>query len=269
MTPSLKADAIEVNATDHPLGRQDTNASIMIPKDVFEKLYLTPQLPASGHLRSTFANPTPLGLVGFVMTTSPFACILMGWRGASDIGALIGVLYFFGGTIQLIACLLEFFLANTFPCIVFGTFGAFWLALGVTEQLVIPQADDPADFYASYAYVLAFFGVIILIFLVCSLRTNVVFVTLFLLIIIVTELLAAAYWSLADGAVPRGENLLKGAGVVTFIISMLAFYLLFTILLEAVDFPLTLPVGDLSIRFKGKRARKLAQERRETPVEDA
>lgn len=70
----------------------------------------------------------------------------MGWRGASDLAALMyvfnidvprthvqrtfadgdlisGVLYFFGGTLQVIACILEFILGNTFPCIVFGTFG--------------------------------------------------------------------------------------------------------------------------------------------------
>ncbi|KIX94350.1 uncharacterized protein Z520_10060 [Fonsecaea multimorphosa CBS 102226] len=266
MAPSQKADTTEISTADPSLYRNDTNASIAIPKDVFEKLYLTPQLPAKGQLRATFGNPTPLGLVGFIMTSSPFACILMGWRGASDIAALIGVLYFFGGTIQIIACILEFFLANTFPCVVFGTFGAFWLSLGITEQYVIPQAADPTNFYASFAYVLAFFGVLMLMFLVCALRTNVIFVTLFALIIIIAELLAAAYWSLADGAVSRAENLLKGAGAVTFILSAFAFYLLFTILLEAVDFPLTLPVGDLSTRFKGKRGRKAEKERRDLGV---
>lgn len=43
-----------------PLGKYETNASIMIPKDVFEKMYLTPKLPVKGHLRDTFGNPTPL-----------------------------------------------------------------------------------------------------------------------------------------------------------------------------------------------------------------
>lgn len=42
------------------LSRLDTNASITIPKDVFEKMYLTPQLPVKGQLRKTLGNPTPL-----------------------------------------------------------------------------------------------------------------------------------------------------------------------------------------------------------------
>lgn len=38
----------------------DTMGSINIPRDVFEKLYLTPQSQVKGELRKTFANPTPL-----------------------------------------------------------------------------------------------------------------------------------------------------------------------------------------------------------------
>lgn len=44
------------------LSRCETNASIMIPKDVFEKMYLTPQLPVKGQLRKTLGNPTPMSV---------------------------------------------------------------------------------------------------------------------------------------------------------------------------------------------------------------
>lgn len=62
MAPSSKADYADVDHinVEQPLGRFDTNASITIPKDVFEKLYLTPKLPVKGELRSTLGNPTPL-----------------------------------------------------------------------------------------------------------------------------------------------------------------------------------------------------------------
>lgn len=60
----------------------------------------------------------------------------------------------------------------------------------------------------------------------------------------------------------------QGAGAITFAMTLLAFYLLFTMLLESVDFPLTLPVGDLSTRFKGKRARMLDRARGGIPTEE-
>lgn len=54
---------------------------------------------------------------------------------------------FFGGVLMLIGGLLEFFLGNTFPAVVFFSFGAFWLSFGTT---LIPQfnafgAYAPAD----------------------------------------------------------------------------------------------------------------------------
>lgn len=58
-------------------------------------------------------------------------------------------------------------------------------------------------------YVLAFFGLLMFMFGICALRTNVVFVTLFALILSIAEILAAAYWSLAEGSVEHAEHLLK------------------------------------------------------------
>lgn len=51
----------------------------------------------------------------------------MGWRGAGGGGAAtIGTYYFFGGMLQVIGSLLEFFIGNTFPFIVFGSFGTLY-----------------------------------------------------------------------------------------------------------------------------------------------
>jgi hypothetical protein len=42
------------------LKRIRTAGSISIPPELFEKLYLSPQNAVKGHLRKTFANPTPV-----------------------------------------------------------------------------------------------------------------------------------------------------------------------------------------------------------------
>jgi uncharacterized protein len=42
------------------LNRYATNASVAIPMEVFEKMYLNPETRVKGELRKTFANPTPL-----------------------------------------------------------------------------------------------------------------------------------------------------------------------------------------------------------------
>jgi len=48
----------------------------------------------------------------------------MGWQGAGGGGAAtIGTYYFFGGVLQIVGALLEWFIGNTFPFVVFGSFG--------------------------------------------------------------------------------------------------------------------------------------------------
>jgi len=42
------------------LTRYQTASSVVIPREVFESMYLTPYTQRLGHLRSTFGNPTPM-----------------------------------------------------------------------------------------------------------------------------------------------------------------------------------------------------------------
>lgn len=46
-----------------PLQNVDTATSINVPRDLFEKLYLSPENKVKGDLRKTFGNPTPLYVV--------------------------------------------------------------------------------------------------------------------------------------------------------------------------------------------------------------
>lgn len=64
------------------------------------------------------------GLLGFVIASAPLGAALMGWRGAGGGGAAtIGTYYFYGGLLQIIASILEWILGNTFPFVVFASFG--------------------------------------------------------------------------------------------------------------------------------------------------
>ena len=73
--------------------------------------------------------------MGFLVASAPLGCALMGWRGSGGGGAAtIGVFYFFGGMLQIIGSVMEWIIGNTFPFVVFGSYGAFWLALGATLQ---------------------------------------------------------------------------------------------------------------------------------------
>ena len=177
------------------LKRIRTAGSISISPELFEKLYLSPERKVKGmltslflnpvqwsltgatlgELRRTFGNPTPIGLSGFILALTPLSCDLMGWRGAGGGGAAeIGVYYGCGAILMLLGGLLEFFLGNTFPAVVFVTFGAFWFSFASTlvssfgayaayspDPTGDPQAGmTQPEFQASFAYFLLFMGLV-------------------------------------------------------------------------------------------------------------
>lgn len=84
----LQENGLEREETrDMALNRLKSSSTVMMSPELFEKLYLSPQTSVKGDLRKTFANPTPLGLLGFVLGLTPLSCTLMGWRGAGGLGA--------------------------------------------------------------------------------------------------------------------------------------------------------------------------------------
>jgi uncharacterized protein len=79
------------------------------------------------------ANPAPLGLSAFALTTfvlsSSNAGFLFPKVGAGG-AAVIGLAIFYGGLVQIIAGIQEFRAGNTFGATAFCSYGGFWLALG-------------------------------------------------------------------------------------------------------------------------------------------
>lgn len=84
--------ADQIRAADgKTIDRVETAESISlpIPRDLFEKLYLNPKHNTEGKLYRKFGNPTPIALMGFMLSAFPTGCILMGWRGAGGNGGAI------------------------------------------------------------------------------------------------------------------------------------------------------------------------------------
>lgn len=89
------------------------------------------------------------------------------------------------------------------------------------------------------------------VFLICSIRTNAIFVLTFLAAALGFMLATAAFWSLAEGSLVTGGMLVKGAGGCFFAAAMSGWYLFMAIMLGSVDMPFGLPVFDLSSVVKG------------------
>ena len=99
-----------------------TQTGVTISPELFEKLYLTPKTPHLDESYKRFANITPLGLVGFVISTFTFSMILMGWGGASGLYGEIGIFFFVAPLLLTISFICEWIVGNFFSMMVMGTY---------------------------------------------------------------------------------------------------------------------------------------------------
>lgn len=244
-------------------GEKVHDEDILVPTPSrFEKLYLAPEQAVAGQLRLTFGNPTPVALGGFLLANTPATIMLMGWHGAgSDAGnasAGVGTYYFLGAVLLYAGGIGEWILGNTFPSVVFFTFGGFWGAFGATLTPyfnAIAAYDNADGFYNSFAMFLIFMAVLCFLYAIAALRTNICLVAILVCFTITFPCLAGSYFDAASGDAGHSKTLRIVGGAFAFAASLIAWYLWFSMILDSVDFPFSLPVGDLSKYIKG-RAKK-------------
>ena len=85
------------------------------------------------------ANPAPLGLMGFGMTTVLLNIHNAGFFPVASMVLAMGI--FYGGVAQIIAGIMEFKKGNTFGTTAFTSYGLFWLTL--VALWVIPGTNAP------------------------------------------------------------------------------------------------------------------------------
>jgi succinate-acetate transporter protein len=102
-----------------------------------------PKTAAVPFVGAHFADPAPLGLAGFALTTFMLSCFNSGLAPASVEGVVLGVALFYGGIAQLLAGMWEFAKGNTFGALAFSSYGAFWMSFWflVSHAGDLPKAD--------------------------------------------------------------------------------------------------------------------------------
>jgi hypothetical protein len=103
------------------------------------------ELKAKGEVvvSEKLANPAPLGLAGFGITTLLLNVVNADIVSKDSIGMVLPVGLFYGGLAQLLAGMWEAKKNNTFGFTAFSSFGAFWMAFAVMELLVMNGAMQP------------------------------------------------------------------------------------------------------------------------------
>ena len=164
--------------------------------------------------KNKLANPAPLGLMGFGMTT---VLLNLHNSGFFDLGTMIlamGISY--GGFAQIIAGILEFRKGNTFGTTAFTSYGLFWISLVflLIFPSIFPSFEAPSDIsMASYLFM---WGLFTFWMFISTLKINRAIQFVFMS-------LAILFWLFAVGHfIP---NVTKIAGIVGIICGFSAIYL--------------------------------------------
>jgi uncharacterized protein len=134
------------------------------------------------------ANPAPLGLAGFAMTTfvlSMFNSNLVDPKGTP---AVLGLALFYGGAVQLLAGMWEFRAGNTFGAVAFSSFGAFWLSFWALNVFYAQQITGNVGH--ALAVYLAGWAIFTAYMTVAALRVSGAVLVVFVLLTITFVLLA-------------------------------------------------------------------------------
>ena len=127
------------------------------------------KLESAIQIKDTTANPAPLGLMGFGMTT---VLLNLHNAGVYELGTMILAMgIFYGGMAQLIAGIMEWKKNNTFGTTAFCSYGLFWLSL--VALLIMPRMklwEAPAN--SAMAAYLFMWGLFTAVMFVATLKLN-------------------------------------------------------------------------------------------------
>ena len=167
--------------------------------------------------KKILANPAPLGLMGFGMTT-----VLLNIHNAmpedfkiNSIILAMGI--FYGGFAQIIAGILEYRKGNTFGVTAFTSYGLFWMSL--VFLWVFPtvfngsaQAVAPSETYMGWY--LFMWGLFTMMMFIATLKKNFTLSFIFLTLFILFYLLALKDWGFISGGWIGIEGIICGLSAI-------------------------------------------------------
>jgi uncharacterized protein len=140
-------------------------------------------------VKTPVANPGPLGLAGFALTTFVLSLINAGILSDTHVGIVIGLAVAYGGLAQFTAGMWEFRAGNTFGATAFTSYGAFWISFALILIGTGVTSSNAPDATAVGYYLLGW-AIFTGLMMLASLRTNAATAMVFILLFLTFLLLA-------------------------------------------------------------------------------
>jgi len=240
----------------NPLAHINTGESVRLPAfggDFQPGLYKPPT--------SNLANPAPLGLSAFALTTFLLSCINLGTRGLSEPNIVIGAAFAYGGLVQLLAGMWEMATGNTFGATALSSYGGFWIGTAIIltpggfQIAATLEAESPEPFLNSFGLYLFGWFIFTFLLLICTLRSTVAFFTLFFTLDLAFLFLGLAYlYHGADGHAHTG--LLRAGGAFGILAAFTAWYNALAGIADPSNSFFIIPVAHFPWSDKGRERRQ-------------
>ncbi|KAM0748641.1 hypothetical protein T439DRAFT_304201 [Meredithblackwellia eburnea MCA 4105] len=192
-----------------------------------------------------FANPAPLGLSAFALTTFVLSLINVKTNNVTVPNVVVGLALAYGGLVQLLAGMWEFACGNTFGATAFSSYGGFWISFAF---LISPWSGiedsytNKDDFAHGVGFYLFGWFIFTFLMLIGALRSSVALAGVFFFLTITFLLLGISYF------VPSHPGIAVAGGAFGLITAFNAWYVALTGLLTPDTSYFVLPTGDLSKR---------------------
>ena len=196
---------------------------------------------------SLIADPAPLGLAAFALTTFLLSIVNAGLAKSSTGSDWLGYAFAYGGLVQLLAGMWEFKNRNVFGSTAFSTYGAFWIGLGLWAVLVAPHALNAAAGTHDLGWILLAFAIFNTYMLIFSTQVNVAVFLVFLTLEL-TEIF------LFIGGLANNANITKIGGIIGIITAVAAWYASAAGVINGMKGGIVAPVGRPLLDFKTRTA---------------
>lgn len=216
-----------------------------------------------------FANPAPLGLSAFALTTFVLSLINLGTRGVAAPNLVVGIAFGYGGLVQLLAGMWEMAVGNTFGATALSSYGGFWLAFAIIltpggfniEQAIVTSADGSVvPFTDSFGFFLMGWFIFTTLLLIATLRSTVAFFMLFFTLDLAFLLLGIGYLEHDSEGHPQTQCIRAG-GAFGILAALLAWYNALAGLLDDSNSFFVIPVAHFPWSVTGREKRtKTARE---------
>jgi len=206
-----------------------------------------------------FANPAPLGLSAFALTTFVLSLINVRARGVDEPNLVLALAYGYGGFVQLLAGMWEMAVGNTFGATALSSYGGFWLSFGIilnpSFNIVTALGGGKSDaFLDSMGFFLMGWWIFTTIMLACTLRSTLMFFMLFFWLDMAFLLLGIGYLQHSGGAPML--SCIKAGGWCGLLAAFLAWYNAFAGIADASNSFISIPVIHFPWSDKARESRK-------------